>query len=261
MGENPSRFRSPTRPVEQANWEECHRFLEALNRAVPDLVARLPTEAEWEHGCRAGTTTSTYAGDLEILGENNGPVLDAIAWYGGNSGVGFELAEGNDSSPWPEKQHDHRKAGTRPVGQRRPNGFGLYDMLGNVWEWCEDAYGPLGSDRVSDPLVLEGATRVFRGSSWLSIARYVRAACRRHVDPSDRHVSLGFRLARGLAESEAETGRGAEARRSPGADPPGVPEGGAPSGQDVPEDPSVPEPAGGRPLLERSRRRPRRGGS
>ena len=138
MGRNPSRFQSPTRPVENVSWDDVQAFLEKINEQIPDLNLTLPTEAQWEHACRAGTDTATYAGPLPILGANNAPALDEIAWYGGNSGVDFELDNGWDSSSWPEKQYDHQRAGTHPVAQKTPNAWGLYDMLGNVWEWCHD---------------------------------------------------------------------------------------------------------------------------
>ena len=86
MGNNPSRFKSPDRPVEQVSWQDCQEFCKKLNERVPGLDARLPSEAEWEYACRAGTTTATWLGDLQILGKNNAPLLDAITWYGGNCG-------------------------------------------------------------------------------------------------------------------------------------------------------------------------------
>ncbi len=205
-GENPSRFASPERPVEQVSWDDCQQFIARLNALVPGLDARLPTEAEWEYACRAGTETATWAGDLEILGQNDAPVLDAIAWYGGNSGHGFELADGYDSSGWPEKQYDHTRAGTRPVKGKQPNPLGLYDMLGNVYECCEDRWGAYHGAPATDPTgPSSGSYRVIRGGSWLSYARLVRAAIRFAYAPVVRVDSLGLRLARGQSRT-----RGAE---------------------------------------------------
>ncbi len=200
MGENPSRFQSPQRPVETVSWEACQKFLERLEAQVPGFSGRLPTEAEWEYACRAGTEQATWAGDLEIRGENDALRLDVIAWYGGNSGVDFDLEAGVDSAGWPKKQHPHTRAGTRVVGLKRPNPWGLYDMLGNVYEWCSDRWdytsGYPGYRRV-DPEGVDGALRVFRGGSWRSDARYVRAAYRYALVPGERYVDLGFRLSRG----------------------------------------------------------------
>jgi sulfatase modifying factor 1 len=139
--------------------------LEGLN---PGLGVRLPSEAEWEYACRAGTTTATYAGD--------GPqALDAIAWWSGNS----------------ERQ-------THPVKQKQPNAWGLHDMLGNVWEWCSDSMRTYSSEPAVDPIhAVHGDPRVYRGGSWYSGARYVRAACRSARHPGYRSDAMGFRLARG----------------------------------------------------------------
>ena len=203
MGGNPSNFKSPTRPVERVSFEDVQRFLERVNQRVPGLDLSLPSEAQWEYACRAGTATATYAGAMEILGENNAPVLDAIAWYGGNSGVGFELKNGDNSSDWTDKQYPHQRAGTRAVGTKGPNAWGLHDILGNVWEWCADhwhdsyagapADGAAWLDADNDT---GAADRVFRGGSWLDEARYVRAACRYRAHPALRNDSLGFRCAR-----------------------------------------------------------------
>src|SRR5271165_6779329 len=207
MGENPSRFVSPTRPVEQVSWDDAKDFIARINERLPGLDLSLPSEAQWEYACRAGAATATYAGEMKVVGEHNAPVLDAIAWYGGNSGVDFELDDGIDSSGWREKQHAHTRAGTRPVAQKRPNAWGLYDMLGNVSEWCEDDWhgsyegAPAdGSAWIDAPQ--RAANRVFRGGSWYNEARDVRAACRFGGGPGSRNDGVGFRCARVQSSGE-----------------------------------------------------------
>jgi formylglycine-generating enzyme required for sulfatase activity len=226
MGENPSRFKSPTRPVEQVSFEDVQAFLDKLNALVPGLDLGLPSEAQWEYACRAETDTATYAGDMRIVGERNAPVLDAIAWYGGNSGVGFELDNGYDSSEWKEKQYEHTRAGTRPVAQKAANPWGLYDMLGNVWEWCGDRWhdsykgAPTDGSAWIDPG--GAANRVVRGGSWISDARFVRAAFRYRHDPAVRDDDIGFRCARVQVANQvggsAQVAAPADPARRPGAE-------------------------------------------
>lgn len=177
MGDNPSHFKGDeTRPVESVSWDDSQRFIELLNDTVVGLNARLPTEAEWERGCRAGTKTATYAGDLEA--DQVAPVLEAIAWYGHNSG---------DT--------------TQPVKRKQPNAWGLYDTLGNVSEWCQDyAYRTYTSEPQQDPTgAATGGYRVFRGGPWGGRARGVRAAYRNGGVPDDRFSGLGLRLVRDQA--------------------------------------------------------------
>ncbi len=205
MGQNPSRFVSGRRPVETVSWEDCQGFLERLSERCPGLEPRLPTEAQWEHACRAGVDSATWPGDLKILGVRDAPLLDPIAWYGGNSGEGFDLEKGWDSSSWPEKQYSHKKTGTRLVALKEPNPWGLLDILGNVYEWCSDWKGPYPAEHVEDPKGPDsGSLRVFRGGSWNSNAQDVRAACRDGHGPGVRGSYLGFRLVRGPGSAAQE---------------------------------------------------------
>ena len=138
-----------------------------LNRNEGVNMYRLPTEAEWEYAVRAGTRTAYSFGD-------DASQLGVHAWYGANS----------DSK-------------THPVGQKQPNGWGLFDMHGNVWEWVADWYGDYPHGAVTDPRgPRSGALRVYRGGSWLNGARYCRAANRYGGSPGLRNYLLGFRLAR-----------------------------------------------------------------
>ena len=105
MGSNPSKYKSPGRPVDSVTWNDAQEFLTKINARFDGLDLTLPTEAQWEYACRAGAELATYAGAMEIKGKHNAPILDEIAWYGGNSGLDFDLDEGYDSSDWPEKQY------------------------------------------------------------------------------------------------------------------------------------------------------------
>ena len=166
MGNNPSNFRGPTNPVEQVSWKDCQEFVEKLNAKVGGGRFSLPTEAQWEYACRAGNTTRYCYGDDESrLGE--------YAWYDGNSG---------------------RK--THPVGEKKPNAWGLYDMHGNVFEWCMDWYGGYAKSPADDPAVSSGDMgRVNRGGGWSSYAAHCRSGFRTN-DAGLRSSLVGFRVAR-----------------------------------------------------------------
>jgi formylglycine-generating enzyme required for sulfatase activity len=163
MGTNPSRFTGEQRPVENVSWDDCQQFLVTFNQQFPELSLVLPTEAQWEYACRAGTQTARYEGRL-----------DSIAWYSTNS---------NNE--------------THVVEQRRPNAWGLYDMLGNMWEWCHDGLRTYDRQEIVDPMgpLDAGAFRVIRGGSWGDPAPLVRAAYRFGYRPGFRYVNLGFRCA------------------------------------------------------------------
>ncbi len=180
MRTTPSEFHGePDKPVETVSWNDCQTFVEKLN--AMDLVDgefRLPTEAEWEYACRAGTTTRFYWGDSD-----SESVMKQYCWYEKNA------EDGDWTSPHADEE------GTQPVGLKLPNAWGLYDMSGNVWEWCQDWYGdyPLGA--VVDPIGQEsGSLRVARGGCWLSYAWYCRSADRSGCGPDLTSDNLGFRL-------------------------------------------------------------------
>ena len=151
MGSNPSWFKHCGRdcPVENVSWKKVQQFFRKLNAMEGGQRYRLPTEAEWEYAARAGSRRDTPAGDLRIAGQRNAPQLDGIAWYGGNGGVRYE--GGHDCSGWDEKQYSSDRCGPHPVGGKAPNGLGLHDMLGNVWEWVQDRYGAYPGGAVTDP--------------------------------------------------------------------------------------------------------------
>jgi len=161
---------NPRHAATYISWEDCHEFLKKLNVARTTSFA-LPTEAQWEYACRSATTTRFYYGEDETS-----RLLKDYAWFGDNA----------------------YKAGDKyahPVGQKKPNAWGLYDMHGNVWEWCQDWYGDYPSKTVINP---EGPTagdyRVIRGGSWYNSARFCRSADRYRIRPSDRLDGLGFRV-------------------------------------------------------------------
>jgi len=171
MGNNPSKFRASTNPVEQVSWEDTQQFLAKMNVTSENngMKFELPTEAQWEYACRAATTTAFSFGD-------NPTMLGEYAWFADNS-----------------------SSKTHPVGQRRPNPWGLYDMHGNVWEWCADWYGAdyYGHSPPVDPTgPAVASTRVNRGSSWYAPSWEHRSAFRSHDPPGTRSRALGFRVMR-----------------------------------------------------------------
>ncbi len=199
MGSNPSYFHmcGSRCPVEFVSWDEVQEFIRSLNarESGRGYRYRLPTEAEGEYAARAGSLGATPEGELRILGERNVPVLDGQAWYGGNSGVSHE--RGHPCSSWGEKQYPAESCGTHPVGQKRANGWGLHDMLGNVAEWTADWYGEYPRDPVRDPQgPSAGSARVIRGGSWFYHAVNVRSAARARSAPGLDGPNVGFRLLR-----------------------------------------------------------------
>ena len=167
MGSNPSRFKGKgsNLPVEQVSWNDCQEFIKKLNAATGKRF-RLPTEAEWEYAARGGSMSKGY----KYSGGND---IGSVAWYNGNS----------DSK-------------THSVATKSPNELGIYDMSGNVWEWCQDWYGSYGSGAETNPTgATSGSYRVIRGGSWSYGARCCRSSSRSNFEPSNSSILLGFRLA------------------------------------------------------------------
>ncbi|NDH05556.1 formylglycine-generating enzyme family protein [bacterium] len=162
MGNNPSDGTKGAKlPVTDVSWEDCQEFIKKLNEKTSGGY-RLPTEAEWEYACRAGTSTAYSYGDNLTKSDAN---IDGIS--------------------------------IKPVGNYKPNAFGLYDMHGNVWEWCNDWYGSLQDSEVTDPKgAATGMRRVLRGGSFLNDESKARSSNRDDDSPTNRNFVNGFRLAR-----------------------------------------------------------------
>ena len=165
MGKNPSYFKGDNLPVNYVRWKDCQRFISKLN-SMTGRKFRLPTEAEWEYAARGGKKSRGY----QYSGSSN---ISDVAWYDGNSG---------------DKTH--------PVGSKQANELGIYDMTGNVLEWCQDWYGSYYSSSQTNPTgATSGSRHVNRGGSWHSNVRRSSSSCRYGVIYVDRDLDLGFRLA------------------------------------------------------------------
>lgn len=164
MGSNPSYDKGGNLPVERVSYEDVETFITKLNEKTGKTF-RLPTEAEWEYAARGGKKSKGY----KYSGSNN---IDDVAWY-----------------------YDNSNNKTHPVKTKRPNELGIYDMSGNVWEWCSDWYGGYSSNAQTNPQgPSSGSSRVIRGGSWYSDAGYCRASFRYYVYLSKLYFNLGFRL-------------------------------------------------------------------
>jgi formylglycine-generating enzyme required for sulfatase activity len=188
----PLRGEGDNYPMYYVRWNEAQEFIEKLNQTNDGYAYRLPTEAEWEYACRAGTT-GDYAG-----------TLDAMAWYGNNSGQHYlDAAEiwrtdkSNDKSNWEKRLYDNGNQ-THPVGTKQPNAFGLFDMSGNVWEWCQDwshdSYNGAPTDGSAWLGGGEQRYRVLRGGGCNDSVIDTRSASRWWVTPGTRYYVVGFRV-------------------------------------------------------------------
>jgi formylglycine-generating enzyme required for sulfatase activity len=173
MGGNPSHFKGePNLPVDSVSWHDCKAFCKTLSLREGKLY-RLPTEAEWEYACRAGTTTAYHTGDT--LSTNQANYNGNFVYGAGTKGVFREK--------------------TTPVGSFPANAWGLFDMHGNVWQWCEDWHGGYARTDVVDPTGPKtGKSRILRGASWSNHPIFARSANRNFADPDTRIEHNGFRV-------------------------------------------------------------------
>jgi formylglycine-generating enzyme required for sulfatase activity len=181
MGTNPSYFKGCDNcPVEQVSWDDAQAFIKKLNAQNEGYTYRLPSEAEWEYACRAATT-GDYAGDLDSMG-----------WYYNNSGDAVL------SGQWDASKLSANRNRTHAVGSKQPNAFGLFDMHGNVWEWCQDWYHDSYAGAPTDGSAwLSGGEqkyRVLRGGSWIDGAFFLRSAGRGRREQGERNNLIGFRV-------------------------------------------------------------------
>ena len=188
LGENPSQFKGEYRPVETISWNDCQAFIQALNSFHSELKVRLPWEAEWEYACRAGTETP-YSFGNEIS-------FDKVNFKGL-----LRLKVGNNSEKWLEKSsYKNSKQATADVKDYPCNEWGLYEMNGNVWEWCQDCWRDnLGTESVSNPQnerqsLGRSDFHVARGGAWSDDGRTLGSASRKDFLVSCRSNNLGFRL-------------------------------------------------------------------
>ena len=172
MGSNPSKFKGYNLPVESVSWNDCKEFLSRLN-ILTGKNFRLPKEKEWEYAAKGGNKSRGY----EYSGSNT---IDDVAWYWKNSGDRYLYGTDSDWD-WDKIQNNNGR--THPVKTKKPNELGIYDMSGNVWEWCEDLYDSSGSRRVG------------RGGGWATYARFCRVSNRIDSTPDFRDSDLGLRLA------------------------------------------------------------------
>jgi formylglycine-generating enzyme required for sulfatase activity len=181
-GKNPSKFKGNDLPVETVSWEEADAFARKLTEKTAKLLYRLPTEAEWEYACRGGRPSSQPFG------------------IGDGTSLSSDQANFNGDYPYGGAAKAESRAKATPVGTFEKNALGLYDVHGNLWEWCSDWYGDYPSAKVTDPAGPDqGDSRVERGGCWGSDAVSCRAAYRSNGAPSGRYGSVGFRLARVLS--------------------------------------------------------------
>ncbi len=181
MGYNPSWFTGDNLPVEQVSWEDCQTFIGKLN-GLTGKSFRLPTEAEWEFAARGGNKSrhTQYSGSS---------IIDEVALYDKNSGDKYLTGD----IFW--EKMDANNCRTHPVKTKKPNELGLYDMTGNVWEWCQDWYGNYSSNAQTNPTGPDsGSRRMTRGGNWCNPARFCRSSFRYCFTPDDSFNSLGLRL-------------------------------------------------------------------